>query len=368
MLVEEVGISSTISDVVNIFKGPFSKPFLAPRGVWLTQSKLIVADTGQNRVFIWNQLPKGEFCDPDVVLGQTSQEAIARNDHDVISASSLQYPSGIWSDGYRLIVADAWNHRVLIWHEMPNKNGQPADVVVGQPDFCSNEPNVKGLGSDPTASTLYWPYGVHSDGEQLWIADTGNRRVLYFRELPQSNTAAADMVLGKADFSDRDYEPDQAIWPYSVRVKGDGTLAITDTQYFRVLVWKNWKKARGLGKPDLIIGQPDIAACGQNQYSFLPNEKSLNWCYDSHFYKDGIMVVDTANSRIKWHPVIPRQNNDAASDLIGQPDFTTGSENAGNNNSTESALYWPFAMAIEGNNLAIADTGNHRVIINELNI
>ncbi|MEM8893879.1 MAG: hypothetical protein AAGC88_04820 [Bacteroidota bacterium] len=368
MLVADIGIASTISEVINIFKGPASKPFLAPRGVWIAQNKLIIADTGQNRVFIWNGLPNEEYCDPDIVLGQTDHDGTARNDHDVISASSLQYPSGIWSNGEKLIVADAWNHRVLIWHEMPTEHGQPADVVLGQLDFNSNEPNIKGLGSDPTSSTLYWPYGVHSDGTQLWVADTGNRRVLYFKELPKSNAAPADMVLGKANFSDRDYEPDQAIWPYSVRVRPDGQLAITDTQYFRVLLWNNWKDSEGLGKPDTIVGQPDIAGCGQNQYSFLPNEKSLNWCYDSHFYKAGLMVVDTANSRIKWHPQIPTQNNQPATDLIGQPDFTTGSENAGNNNGTESALYWPFAMAIEGDKLAIADTGNHRVIINQMSI
>ncbi len=87
----------------------------------------------------------------------------------------------LWSDGRRLVVADAWNHRVLIWHDFPGRHGQEADVVVGQPDFNSNLPNVEGIGKAPSAKTLNWPYGVFSDGQSLWIADTGNHRVVFNR-------------------------------------------------------------------------------------------------------------------------------------------------------------------------------------------
>ena len=52
-----------------IFKGSQQKPFLAPRGVFVTNGKLFVSDTGQNRVFIWNSIPTQEFQEPDVVLG-----------------------------------------------------------------------------------------------------------------------------------------------------------------------------------------------------------------------------------------------------------------------------------------------------------
>jgi hypothetical protein len=64
----------------------------------------------------------------------------------------------------KLIVADAWNHRVLIWNEFPTQNGQPADVVIGQPGMQNNLPNVEGVGTVASAKNLYWPYGVWSDG------------------------------------------------------------------------------------------------------------------------------------------------------------------------------------------------------------
>ena len=334
----------------------------------MVEGKLLVSDTGRNRVFVWNSVPDSEHAAPDFVLGQGEVDGTGRNRNEAVSASSLQYPSAVWSDGKRVILADAWNHRVLIWNELTQAAGQPADVVIGQPGFEQNEPNVDGLASEPSAQSLYWPYGLHSDGRQLWIADTGNRRVLYYSQIPTENYAAADKVIGKPDFQSRDFDSQAPIWPYSVRVNSRGNLIITDTQFFRALLWRNWNRAAEMAPPDAIIGQPDIQSAGQNQFFPNPTERSLNWCYDSFFYKDGVMVLDTANSRVKWHPEFPLQNNEAPAALIGPPDATTPSENVNNIKGTDYALYWPFALCTENQTLAVADTGNHRVIINDLKI
>jgi hypothetical protein len=348
-----------------VFKGAEGSPLLAPRGVFLSQNRLFVADTAQNRLFIWHQLPGQEFQDPDVVLGQPAKAETGRNAGGGTSASTLFYPSGIWSDGQRLIVADAWNHRVLVWHQLPTVDGQPADVVIGQPDFESNEANVAGISQHPTAQSLHWPYGVFSDGEHLWIADTGNRRVLFFEAIPTSNYAAADKVLGKPSFEERDYDHNDPIWPYSVKVSPDGALAITDTQYYRVLLWQDWKQAFS-SKADVIIGQASFDGNGQNQYGWFPQANTLNWCYDSCFYKDGLWVADTGNSRILWFEQLPSEHNTPADNLIGQKNFTTGSENKDTIWTTEESLYWPFQVSIEGQTMVAADTGNHRIVINQL--
>ena len=194
----------TLLESTRVFKGAEDSPLLAPRGVFLSHNRLFVADTAQNRLFIWHQLPDTEFQAPDVVLGQAAKAKTGRNAGGGTSTSTLFYPSGIWSDGQRLIVADAWNHRVLLWHKLPTVDGQAADVVIGQPDFESNEANVAGISHHPTAQSLHWPYGVFSDGHHLWIADTGNRRILFFETIPTDNYAAADKVLGKPSFEERD--------------------------------------------------------------------------------------------------------------------------------------------------------------------
>ena len=309
-----------------VFKGTKDSPLLAPRGVFLVNNQLFVADTAQNRLFIWQNLPSTEFQTPDVVLGQSEKAKTGRNADGKVSASSLFYPSGLWSDGERLIVADAWNHRVLIWLTMPNQNGQAADIVVGQPDFKSNAPNVQGISHSPSAQSLNWPYGVFSDGKQLWIADTGNRRVLYFENIPQHNFAAADKVIGKPNFNERDYNCQDPIWPYSVKISSSGAMAITDTQYYRVLLWQNWTTALHQ-QADVIIGQPSFEANGQNQFGWFPKANTLNWCYDTCFYQKGLWIADTGNSRILWFEQLPKQHNTVANNVLGQDNFTTGSEN-----------------------------------------
>ncbi|GLU52801.1 hypothetical protein Dfri01_22620 [Dyadobacter frigoris] len=301
-----------------------------------------------------------------MVLGQLQPADTGRNSGGVVNASTLQYPSGIWSDGVMLIIADAWNHRVLVWHTFPVVSGQPADVVIGQPDFGSNLPNVKGIGNNPSERSLNWPYGVFSDGHKLWIADTGNRRVLYFEKIPTVNFAAANNVIGKDFFNERDYESNDAVWPYSVRVSDAGILSITDTQYYRSLIWKDWETAFSQ-KADVIIGQPDLESSGQNQYRSLPESDTMSWTYDSFFFKNGIVLADTGNSRLLFFDKIPQTNGAMADNLIGHGSFQITSENANTKNGTSQQLYWPFSICISDNHMAVADTGNHRIILYDLN-
>ena len=151
-------------------------------------------------------------------------------------------------------------------------------------------------------------------------------------------------------------------------------MAITDTQYFRVLLWDDWKTALtqsdGVAgaKADVIIGQMDLDSNGANQYGLFPQSHTLNWCYDTFFYKNGIFVADTGNSRVLWFEHTPSVSNQAATNLIGKKDFTTGSENADTAFGTDKNLYWPFSICIENDTIAIADTGNHRLFLTQLHI
>lgn len=344
-----------------LFKGSEINPFLAPRGVFVANNMLFVSDTARNRVFIWKTIPTTEFQEPDIILGQSNINKTKRNSGGLTAANTLLYPSGIWSDGKKIIVADAWNHRVLIWNTIPTQNAQPADVVLGQPDFTQNQPNL-GISNNPTVQTLNWPYGVFSDGNSLWIADTGNRRVLFYHKIPTNNYAKAEKVIGKPDFTTRDYKNNEPIWPYSVKANEKGTLAIADTQFYRVLIWNN--KNDAFDKPaDVIIGQENFDNAGQNQFRLSPEKNTLNWTYDTCFYKDGILVNDTGNSRILGFHKIPEKNNENADFVIGRPDFNTSSEFKENMLGTDNAIYWPFSIYAVNDTLFIADTGNHRLVI-----
>ncbi|MBX9892866.1 MAG: hypothetical protein K2Y12_11145 [Chitinophagaceae bacterium] len=346
--------------LVHTFYGEESNAMLAPRGVCLSNDILAVSDTGQNRVLIWNNIFDYKHKKATVKLEASTEQQLQKG---TCNANSLQYPSGIWTNGEILIIADAWNHRVLIWKTFPTKNNQAADVVIGQPNFDNNQPNITGLGNLPTAQSLYWPYGVYSNGTELWIADTGNRRVLYFSEIPATNFAVANAVIGQATFNEKDYDPANAVWPYSVKISNKGEMLIADTQYYRVLYWNNWKDSLTV-PAKIIFGQADMQSNGQNQYQLKPNAKTLNWCYDVCFWNNGIAIADTGNSRVVIHNQIPTENNALANFQLGQPNFEThGETSLSFTSKIENEMYWPFAVNTDNNVLVLADTGNHRILI-----
>ena len=111
-------------------------------------------------------------------------------------------------------------------------------------------------------------------------------------------------LTASSNFQERDYDHNDPIWPYSVKVSPNGQMAITDTQYYRVLLWHDWKTAFQK-KADVIIGQASFDANGQNQFGWFPKAQTLNWCYDTCFYKDGLWVADTGNSRVLWFEKFP---------------------------------------------------------------
>jgi hypothetical protein len=174
-----------------------------PEGVFIGHGKLIVADTENNRVLIWNSIPSTSGASANLVLGQSSLTTCASNDtngdgtvESIPTASTLSLPGGVWTDGTRLLVVDSSNYRVLLWKEFPTRNGQPADVVLGQPDFNT-------VAETTTAASLRGPRSVTSTGEQIFVAEEENHRVLVWNQFPTTNGAAADVVLGQPDFTSR---------------------------------------------------------------------------------------------------------------------------------------------------------------------
>ena len=75
----------------------------------------------------------------------------------------------------------------------------------------------------------------------------------------------------------------------------------------------------------------------------------------------------TSTGSILWFENLPDAHDAEADNLLGQDNFITGSENKNTIWSTEGSLYWPFQICIEGKTMVAADTGNHRIIINQLN-
>ena len=172
-----------------------------PSSVFLVNDTVIVvSDTGNNRILIWNTIPTSSGVAADLVLGQQSLSVCAADDSDGDGASdvtpdadALDNPGGIWTDGNRLLVADTNNSRVLVWNTFPTAIGQAADFVLGQ-DLMTTE--VAAIGQN----SLSFPLSVSSNGNQISVADTGNNRALIWNAFPAANKPNADSVIGQVDF------------------------------------------------------------------------------------------------------------------------------------------------------------------------
>ncbi|MCZ6690274.1 MAG: NHL repeat-containing protein [Planctomycetota bacterium] len=177
-----VGQPDFVSRTLNHGDGDGTRGMNQPRDVVSTGFELLVADTFNHRLLIWSPLPVPTTPDPQAswVLGQTSFSVPG---FAGFGRSRFSFPTGVDSDGFRIVVADAENERIMIWDAFPAVNGEPADRMVGQPSFFDSAPNIGGV----TARSLYLRapgaylgLSPSLDGPDLWVPDSGNNRVLRF--------------------------------------------------------------------------------------------------------------------------------------------------------------------------------------------
>ncbi len=340
---------------------PSSRSLFGPRGAAVTaDGALWVADTGHHRLLGWPALPQGDNQPAEWLIGQPRFDAEGRNAKGDVHGASLNVPTGVCACGDGLAVADAWNHRVLIWQRAPRRSHQPADVVLGQADLQANLIN---RGAElPRADTLYWPYGVFWDGARLWVADTGNRRVLRFSGLPQDHGAAADLVLGQPDLDHRDENAGgvgaaSLRWPHAVTV-WQGMLCVADAGNNRVLMWHD-DPAENMAPSDTLLGQADAQTLDHNRGEYWPSSRCFNMPYGLAVHEERLFVADTANSRLlRFDSPFAGE----AQALAGQPGFADKGDNRWQA-ATRDSLCWPYALAITGNTAIVVDSGNNRVLL-----
>ena len=345
---------------------PAADTLFGPRGVCLATPKgpLIICDTGHHRLLIWSHAPEADNSPADLVIGQADFSCEGRNGHRPIDAASLNVPTGLAYGGGVLAVADAWNHRVLLWHGLPGASNRPADIVLGQSDDLSGDAN-RGM-STPRADTLNWCYGVMIHQRRLFVADSGNRRVLVWDHIPIAHGAPADLVLGQCEFTTRDDRADLCggaagmRWPHGIAFAGD-RLFVADAGLNRVMIWNSVPTRNGQPCDD-VLGQPDFNGRDHNHGSYHPTALSLNMPYGVTVQGTTVAVADTANSRLLGFDLNSLRTGCAAVRLAAQSSFDNKGDN-GWGSVARDRLCWPYAVASCNNTLAIADSGNNRVLL-----
>ena len=167
---------------------------------------VFVADKDNHRILIWKKIPFSDGWNADLCLGQKDMDErdANRGDFDNVQQDTLSFPTGAFYDveNDKVFVVDQGNNRVLIWNSLPRDNGQPADVVIGQKDFVSRSPNMGKGENRADQGSMYFPNDVVVGKTGLFVSDSGNNRVLYWKEVPTENGQPADMVFGQSNFSD----------------------------------------------------------------------------------------------------------------------------------------------------------------------
>lgn len=344
---------------------PTAATMYAPRGAWTDGQRLIAADTGNHRVLIWHRLPTTDGQPADVVLGQPDATSEGPAAGGRGAAGGLHLPTGILVHDDRLLIADAWHHRVLMWDAVPEATDTPPDAVWGQSDLTSVEPNA---GGEPTAASCYWPFGIAVIGGRFYLADTGNRRVLGWREGIPEPGQPADVVLGQPTPWDREEnrggEASAASfrWPHDLAAAGAGIL-VADAGNHRLLRWDTHPDT---DRPaDGVLGQPDFTT--STEFPYVSQEGRVRFPYAVTSAGDELAVADTANNRVLVYSSTRVEGQLRPDAVLAQPTYAANGENRWQAVAADT-LCWPYGLHWhetrgEPGLLAVADSGNNRVVL-----
>ncbi|MEL6458682.1 MAG: hypothetical protein AAFQ91_10595 [Cyanobacteria bacterium J06621_15] len=353
---------------------PSNIEMFGPRAACLISETgpLWVSDTGHHRLLGWQNLPTTDSQPADWVIGQPDFNSEGQNAKGKPEKKTFNVPTGICSCGKGLAVADAWNHRILIWKNLPEDSNVPADLVLGQIDFNGNQPNRGN--SNAAANTLNWCYGVFYYQGKLFVADTGNRRLLIWNQLPQENGQAADVVLGQPNMISRDENCGSNANAFSMRWCHDITiwnnnLVVTDAGNNRVMIWSGIPTENNT-PCRVVLGQKSFDSVEMNRGVYFPQANSLSMPYGVAATQDWLLVTDTANSRLlawkKPQSILSLQDADA--DLvIGQNNFYSKGENRDYGLPSRDSLNWSYGISIYKNTAVLADSGNNRILLWKIN-
>jgi sugar lactone lactonase YvrE len=262
------------------------------------------------------------------------------------------------------LAVDTSGSRILIYPNMGGTPGTPA-AVLGQPDLQATGCNNGGL----DAGSLCSPAGAFVDFHgNLWIADTGNNRVLqyaypWFSWNPTTKTfdvaTAASRVFGQPTFTGTACAAGASglCAPQGVTVDLRDNIYIADTANNRVVHHEN---PLADADAERVYGQASFAGVACNAGGAVSTTSLCDPRGVVVSAAGDLYIADRGNNRVVRYADVYSAGGDADG-VFGQPDGTTTVCGAG-----ASGLCGPTGLAfdLEGN-LLIADTQNSRVLVFE---
>ena len=302
------------------------------------------------------QFVKGQPA--DIVLGQPDF-VTGTSPGSPSTTAMVPYSVAIDAANGKIFVADASFNRVLRWDTTGLASYAPAEAVFGQSDFS-------GFASDVSQTGMDFPTGLclAPGTTTLIVADENANRVLLFNSAFNitSGSASANVVLGEPDFSTAGGGTSQSTFSssYGVAVDASGHLYVADNLNNRVLRFNNFSSKASGGPADGVLGQQDFTHAGSSCTAttmFNPTGVAID--------KAGTLyVADQGNNRVLMFLNAASKANGAAADLVlGQPNFTSNSIPITRSSHTMAA---PFGVAVDGaGRLYVSDQGNNRILLYE---
>lgn len=319
-------------DFATVAAGRSASAMNLPTAVATDGNILAVADTNNNRVMIWTSIPTTVNAPANLVLGQPDLNTFQTP--NTVNASTLRGPQGVWIQNGKLFVADTQNYRVLIWNSIPTSNNQPADIVLGQKNFTSvyQPPVAANLYPSTNAAEMLNPVGVSSDGTHLFVADLGFNRILIWNEIPTQNDQIADVEIGQPDMTTS--IPDNTTTGLCASIGTDSTGAAEyPTECAATIQFPTFALADNTGR---------------------------------------LFVADGGNDRVLIFNQIPTANGASADVVLGQPnmfiDVVTSASisiisTVIDNTGSVDTIANPSGLAWDGTNLYVSDPWDERVLI-----
>jgi hypothetical protein len=248
---------------------------------------------------------------------------------------------------------------------------QSADLILGQDDFLSGEPNKGGSVTQNSIQTAYPDFSIYGGGmstygDYIFLADGLNNRVLIWNSIDAVD-GNADLVLGQANFTDaienRGGSADDDTLSYPTAVFYDGVnLFVSDSGNHRILIWNGLPTTNGEAA-DLVLGQANFSGDQPNRGTFGADAEYLN--SPEGLYSDGthLFSADNGNSRVLIWNTVPTTNGQEADVVVGQEDFTTRQCNRLEVFAFPDTTCQPHGVAFDGTKLYVSDTINNRVLI-----
>jgi len=293
----------------------------------------------------------------NVVIGHQNFTTGSPNDTPP-GGNTADSPVAVNYDGTHFFVCDNGNNRILVYNGIPTSNNASASYVIGQPDLVSSQPNQGS--STPSANTLDSPNDVFSNGTTLFVADTGNNRILIYTPIPTSSNASAQYVIGQGGFGTNTAALSSTglDTPEGVCASGS-TLFVADTNNWRVLLY-NLNPIGDGESAAVVVGSTDFVSqsAGDGSATQMFNPEGV--CVAG----TTLVVADSGNSRVLLYSPIPTSNNPSAIFEIGQTGFGSTITNPnGGGSAGVTTLSNPAGVSSDGTRLFIADTGNNRTLI-----